>query len=155
MARKGFSRMELRRQAEALEAQQPAGGEAKAAKGKKTAVKAKKTTTTKVKKSKDRPSQRKRLVWVVYSPSMKEEGKFAYDQRAAAEERREALKLKHKKPYFIQPVKEAITDGSAPVAVAIEEDEPEPVAVAEDDEDAEEQDEEEPEEPEEDPGDDE
>lgn len=117
MARRGPTRLELRRQAEAVESQ---GGEApakekksrKSADGGEKPEKVKKTAT-KAKKPKERPALRKRLVWVVYSPSMKEEGRFAYDQRPAAEERLEALKLKHKKPYFIQGVKETLSETGA------------------------------------------
>lgn len=43
---------------------------------------------------------------------MKEEGRFPYDQRAAAEEKIELLRQKSKKMYFIQPLKEVI--GEAP-----------------------------------------
>lgn len=113
MARRGPTRLELRRQAEAVEAQ---GGEAPAKEKKSRKSEAgdkperAKKAVSKAKKPKERPSLRKRLVWVVYSPSMKEEGRFAYDQRPAAEEKLEALKLKHKKPYFIQGVKETLSE---------------------------------------------
>jgi hypothetical protein len=59
---------------------------------------------------------RKRLVWVVYSGSMKEEGRFAYDQLEAAHEKIEQLKLKSKKLYFIQPVKEILGEGGVVIA---------------------------------------
>jgi uncharacterized coiled-coil protein SlyX len=46
---------------------------------------------------------------------MKEEGRFPFDQRQAAEERIEQLKLKSaKKLFFIQTIKEVITE---PLAV--------------------------------------
>lgn len=111
MARKTPSRLELRKQAEAVEA-----AEESAVKEKKP----RKAAAPRVKKVKEKPVVRKRLLWVVYSGSMKEEGRFPYDQLAAAEEKIEQLKLKSKKMYFIQPVKEIIgADGVAvPIAPA-------------------------------------
>jgi hypothetical protein len=111
MARKTSSRMELRRQAEAVEAQ---GGAAAA-----PPAKAKKAAAPKAKRTKEKAVVRKRLIWVVYNGSMKEEGRFPYDQRAAAEEKIEALRQKSKKLYFIQPVKEVIgADPSTTVGLA-------------------------------------
>uniref|UniRef100_A0A7C2P516 Uncharacterized protein n=1 Tax=Schlesneria paludicola TaxID=360056 RepID=A0A7C2P516_9PLAN len=102
--------MELRRQAEAVEAR----GETPAA-----PAKAKKATTAKTKRTKEKAIVRKRLIWVVYNGSMKEEGRFPYDQRAAAEEKIEQLRQKSKKLYFIQPVKEVIgADPSTTVGLA-------------------------------------
>lgn len=106
MARKTKSRLELRKEAEAAEA---AGGKAEAG-GKKAKATRKKTT----RRTKVKATQRKRLVWGVFSGSMREEARFPYDQRAAAEEKIELLRSKSKKLYFIQPIKEVITD--APVA---------------------------------------
>ncbi|MBI1348456.1 hypothetical protein GC163_19455 [bacterium] len=103
--------MELRRQAEAVEA---SGGEAAAP----ATGKAKKATATKTKRTKEKPVARKRLVWVLYNGSMKEEGRFAYDQRAAAEEKLELLRSKSKKLYFIHPVKEVIGDPSQSTGLA-------------------------------------
>lgn len=112
MARKTPSLKELRKQAEAVEAR---GGEP----AKKKAA-AKKTTTARGgKRTKEKAIARKKLVWVVFNGSMKEEGRFPYDQRAAAEEKIEQLKLKSaKKLYFIQPVKELLGDGKAVPALA-------------------------------------
>lgn len=105
MARKSTSRIELRRQAEAAAARGEAVEEP---------VKKKASASTKSKKVKEKPVARKRLVWIVYGGNMKEEGRFSYDQRAAAEERVEQLRQKsNKKLYFIQPVKEVIGDPSA------------------------------------------
>lgn len=106
MARKTPSRLELRKQVEAAESKK------KTAKGdgatkKKKATK-KKATRTKRAKAKD--PQRKRLLWGVYSASMKEEARFAYDQRDQAEAKLSQLRARSKKPYFIQPIKEAITE---------------------------------------------
>lgn len=110
MARKTTSRIELRRQAEAAAARGEAAEESAKKKG---------SASTKTKKVKEKPVARKRLVWVVYSGSMKEEERFSYDQRAAAEEKVEQLRQKsNKKLYFIQPVKEVIGDPSATYGLA-------------------------------------
>ena len=122
------SRLELRKMAEAAEAAEAAP----AAKGKKKKKKAAKRKTAKrAKRAKDAP-QRKRMVWCVFTANMKEEGRFAYDEREKAEEKLAALKTKSpKKMFFIQPVKELILDdgGTAPVAAPPEPDDldlPEP-----------------------------
>ena len=136
-------RMELRKQAEALEAR---GGSVDAPK------KTKKSAGTKTKRVKEKVQARKRLVWVVYNGSMKEEGRFPYDQREAAEEKIELLRQKSKKMYFIQPLKEVIggeSAGAAPaklVAAEIEEEDVRPArkaAVAEDEEEEDDEEEEE------------
>jgi hypothetical protein len=104
MARKTPSRLELRKQAEAAAAQ---GGDGKDAKKKKEA---KKKPT---RRAKTKAAERKRLMWAVFNSNMKEEGRFPYDQRDAAEERIEQLKAKSaKKLFFIQTVKEVITEAA-------------------------------------------
>lgn len=110
MARKTPSRLELRKQAEAAAAQ-GSGAEAKEGKKKKDATKKKPARRVKTK-----AAERKRLMWAVFNSNMKEEGRFPYDQRDAAEERIEQLKAKSaKKLFFIQTVKETITE-PAPAA---------------------------------------
>ena len=104
MARKTASRLQKRREIEA------AAGTEKAA-GKKAPAKRK--PAKRASRAKDKPAQRKRLLWAVLSGNMKEEARFAYDQRAAAEEKLEQLRAKSKKLYFIQPIKEPITDAPA------------------------------------------
>jgi hypothetical protein len=101
MARKTASRLQKRREMEAAQSQ-----DSKKAKTKRKKAKRKTTTTRRKAKS----VERKRLVWGVFSGSLKEEARFPYDQRAAAEEKLEALRAKGKKSYFIQPIKEIITD---------------------------------------------
>lgn len=92
----------------------------KAAKKKTTKkTKAPKATKKKATKRKSRSKKataeaRKRLVWGVFSSSMKEEARFPYDQRKEAEKKLEQLSAKSKKPFFIQPMKELISE-SAPV----------------------------------------
>ncbi|HEV8068487.1 MAG TPA: hypothetical protein VGP76_12175 [Planctomycetaceae bacterium] len=116
MARKTPSRMELRRQVEAA-------GEAGAA-AEKTAKKRVKTKDGVAKKpstrrTKTKVAERKRLMWAVYNGSMKEEGRFAYDQRDSAEEKVQQLKLKSpKKIFFIQAIKETIIPPAKPAEAA-------------------------------------
>lgn len=110
MARKTPSRLEMRKQAEAAEASGDKGAAEK--KTRKTT----KTAAPRAKRVKEKVLARKRLVWVVYSGSMKEEGRFPYDQLAAAHEKIEQLKLKSKKMYFIQPVKEILGEGGVVIA---------------------------------------
>ncbi|MHC4878662.1 MAG: hypothetical protein ACYTGL_19610 [Planctomycetota bacterium] len=99
------SRAELRRMAEAAEALEKASP-----KTKKKATRKKAT-----RRAREKAPERKRAVWVIYSSSMKEEGRYAYDQKEAAEEKLEALRSRGKRLYFMQMVKELITDGSSPV----------------------------------------
>lgn len=99
------SRAELRRMVEAAEAQEKANP-----KTKKKAARKKATRRTR-----EKAPERKRAVWVLYSSSMKEEGRYPYDQKEAAEEKLQALRSRGKRLYFMQMVKELITDGSGPV----------------------------------------
>ncbi len=100
MARKTASRLSKRREIEAADA---AGASTKK---KKKATRKKKATTT---RRKTKASERKRLVWGVFSGSLKEEARFPYDQRKEAEAKLEQLLARGKKVYFIQPIKEVIT----------------------------------------------
>ena len=104
MARKTQSRLELRKQVEAADSQATADEKA-GKKRKREKVVAKKPT----RRAKSKVAERKRLMWAVFNGSMKEEGRFPYDQRESAEERVAQLKLKSpKKIYFIQTIKETI-----------------------------------------------
>ncbi|MCA9041812.1 MAG: hypothetical protein KDA65_15770 [Planctomycetaceae bacterium] len=97
--------MDKRREAEAAEAQ-----------GTKKKAKKKKATRKKSTRKSAKAVVRRRLVWGVFSGSLKEEARFPYDQRDAAEEKLEQLRNRSaKKMYFIQPIKEPVGDG-APVA---------------------------------------
>jgi hypothetical protein len=109
MARKTASRIQKRKEMEA------AG--TRGAKGDATKKKAKRARAPSRRKPK--VAERKRLIWGVFSGSLKEEARFPYDQRAAAEERLEQLRAKGKKNYFIQPIKEVIT-APAPVPAEAE-----------------------------------
>ena len=110
------SRLSKRREVEAAEALEEAPAKKKVAKSK-----AKKKATTK-KKAAPRPRKKKsempaprRLVWVVYSSTMREEGRFLYHERDKAEERLNALLSKGKRRYFIQPIKEALDSEGQPM----------------------------------------
>ncbi|MDP7275859.1 MAG: hypothetical protein QF363_10305 [Planctomycetaceae bacterium] len=85
--------------------------QAKTATKKKAATKkaATKKKVTRKKRAAKEPA-RFRLIWGVYSSSMKEESRFSYDQRKEAEKKTEQLKAKSKKLYWIQPIKEEISD---------------------------------------------
>lgn len=107
MARKTASRLQKRREVEA--AATARGAKSPAAK------KAKRVRAPSRRKAK--VAERKRLMWGIFSGSFKEEARFAYDQRAAADERLEQLRAKGKRSYFIQPIKEVIS-APAPTAEA-------------------------------------
>lgn len=92
--------MQKRREAEAADAR---GGK----KATKKKAKAKRTRTTTRRKAKT--VERKKLIWGIFSGSLKEEARFPYDQREAAEEKLEQLRARGKRSYFIQPIKEVIT----------------------------------------------
>ena len=103
------SRQDKRREIEAAEATAKADPDGKATKKKKAVKKkaVKKTTTRK--KAKVKAPQRKRMVWAVFSGTMKEEARFLYAERKEAENKLEQLRSKAtKKLYFIQPVKEPL-----------------------------------------------
>lgn len=112
MAKRTVNRRELRDQAEAAEKL----GSAADAGDKKKTKEPKKKAGPKAKRTKAKVIVRKRMLWGVYSSSMKEEGRFPYADRSAAEEKAAQLTEKHKRTYFIQPIKEPIAD--KPVAEA-------------------------------------
>lgn len=130
----GKNRLELRRMAEAAEKKKTTSGKSSTRKTKKRKTTKRKSTS---RKTKDKGLQRKRMVWCVYNGSMKEEGRFPYDQKEAAEAKLEQLRSKSKKLYFLQPVKEVIGDAPPPLETPPEEEEPETDdTVAEDDDDS-------------------
>jgi hypothetical protein len=107
MARKTPSRLQKRREAEAA-----------TTRGAKTPTPKKAKRTRAPSRRKAKVAERKRLIWGIYSGSFKEEARFPYDQRAAAEERLEQLRAKGKRSYFIQPIKEVITAAAAATPAA-------------------------------------
>lgn len=124
MARKTASRLSKRREVEAAEAQGATTSKKKRTKAAKKKAPARRKIKT---------AERKRLVWGVFSSSLKEEARFPYDQRKEAEKKLKALLEKGKRMYFLQPIKEVITDSPAKAATK----EPEPEII--DDETSEEQ----------------
>jgi hypothetical protein len=108
MAKRTRNIKELREQADAAEKQ----GKSAAGEGavKKKAAKEPKKKAVKAKRTKAKEVVRKRLVWGVFSSGMKEEGRFPYADREAAEARAVELAAKHKRTYFVQPVKEPLAD---------------------------------------------
>ncbi|MEZ6132865.1 MAG: hypothetical protein R3C59_29705 [Planctomycetaceae bacterium] len=108
------SRLSMRREVEAAEASESATSKTKKKTVKKKAVKKKATTTRTRKKKADMPARR-RLVWVVYSSTMREEGRFLYHERNLAEEKLNSLLAKGKRRYFIQPIKEPLDSEGNPL----------------------------------------
>jgi hypothetical protein len=138
MARKTASRMDLRRMAEAAEAR---GGDAEevAAKGKAKAKAVRKPAAKKTtRRTKEKAIPRRMMMWAVYNGNMKEEGRYPYAERKAAEEKIAQLREKSaKKLFFIQPIKVPLGDAAAPVAVRDDidtDDEPKKAVVARDEE---------------------
>ncbi len=105
MARKTPSRMELRRMAKAAEAQETSDSE-----GAPKKKAAKKKAAKRVSRAKEKVPERRRLVWGVFSGTMKEEARFPYAERDAAVQKAEKLSARGKKRYFVQPIKEVITE---------------------------------------------
>ncbi len=116
MAKSRLSKRREAEAAEALEAGKSAGKKKKATKktAKKKATRKKKTTTSRSRRAKDVPPRR-RLVWVVYSSTMREEGRFLYHERDQAEEKLKQLLAKGKRRYFIQPIKEPLDSEGNPI----------------------------------------
>ena len=59
--------------------------------------------------------QRRRLVWVVYSSTMREEGRFLFHEKEKADELLATLLGRGKRRYFMQPVKEALNADGTPM----------------------------------------
>ena len=96
----------------------------KQGKAKKKAAPRKRAATARKRKAK--APERKKIFWGVFSGTLKEEGRYPYDQKEKAEERLAQLQSRGKKLYFIQPIKEGISDAAAPA--------PEEVPVPDDEE---------------------
>ena len=111
------SRLSKRREIEAAEAGAAAGKTAKKSTkstGEKAAKKTRKKAVRKTRRARE-AAQRRRIVWVVYSSTMREEGRFLYHDRDKAEERLQQLLAKGKRRYFIQRIKEALNPDGTPV----------------------------------------
>ncbi len=109
MAKRTRSIKELREQAEAAEKQGKAPA-AEAGAGEKKVKEGKKKAAAKPKRSKVKVIVRKRMMWGVFSSSLKEEGRFPYAEKDAAEARAADLAAKHKRTYFVQPIKEPLPE---------------------------------------------
>lgn len=113
MAKRTRNIKELREQAEAAEKQgKTAAGEAGLG-DKKKAKEGKKKAAAKPKRSKVKVIVRKRMLWGVFSSSLKEEGRFPYAEKDAAEARAADLAARHKRTYFVQPIKEPLPEKAA------------------------------------------
>jgi hypothetical protein len=112
------SRLSMRREVEAadeLEKSSPKKKKATKKAAKKKATKKKKTTATRTRRKAADTPVRRRLVWVVYSSTMREEGRYLYHDRDKAEEKLNALLAKGKRRYFIQPIKEPLDSEGNPL----------------------------------------
>ena len=115
MARKTASRLDMRRMSEAAEARE-AGDDDGEAKPKKSRAKAKAPAKKATKRTKEKVAPRRMLMWAVYNGNMKEEARFSYAERQAAEEKLAALREKSaKKLFFIQPIKVPLGDAGAKI----------------------------------------
>ena len=100
-------RLQKRIEAEAAEKR------GKTAKKKATKKRATKKKATK-RKRKTKTVERKKIFWGVFSGTLKEEGRYPYDQREKAEEKLEALRNRStKKLYFIQPIKTSLSEAAS------------------------------------------
>jgi hypothetical protein len=111
MAKRTQNRRELRDQAEAAEKlDKSAGAEATPGEKVKKVKDPKKKAAAKPKRAKAKIIVRKRMLWGVFSSSMKEEGRFPYADREGAEAKAGDLAARHKRTYFVQPIKEPLPD---------------------------------------------
>ena len=100
-------RLQKRIEAEAAEKR------GKTAKKKATKKRATKKKATK-RKRKTKTVERKKIFWGVFSGTLKEEGRYPYDQRDKAEDKLEALRNRStKKLYFIQPIKTSLSEAAS------------------------------------------
>ena len=113
------SRLEMRKMTELADARAADSESSDADKGevkkRKRAVAGAVKKTAVKKKSRSKPVERRRVVWVIFNNTQKEEDRFQYDQRKEADERLEVLRSKSKRLYWLQAVKEVI--GAVPAAV--------------------------------------
>jgi hypothetical protein len=107
------SRLSMRREVEAAEAAEETTPSTKKKAAKKKATR-KKAVTTRARKAKE-VAPRRRLVWVVYSSTMREEGRFLYHERDKADTKLEQLLARGKRRYFIQPIKEPLDSEGQPM----------------------------------------
>ena len=101
------SRLDKRKEFEAAEALEGEGKAEKDGKRKRAVATGVKKKAVK-KKPRSKPVERRRIVWVIYNNTQKEEDRFPFDQKKAADERIEILRSKSKRLYWLQAVKEVI-----------------------------------------------
>jgi len=104
----------MRREAEAAEALEESAPVKKTKKAAKKKATRKKAATSRARRAKE-VAPRRRLVWVVYSSTMREEGRYPYHERDKADEKLEQLLAKGKRRYFIQPIKEPLDSEGNPM----------------------------------------
>jgi hypothetical protein len=130
----GKSRLSKRREVEAAEAAEKTTVKKKKKTTKKKTTKKKatkkKATTTRARKKKADTPARRRIVWVLYSSTMREEGRYLYHERDKAEEKLQALLAKGKRRYFLQPIKEPL-DAEGNLMVPDDEEPAKPVKAVE------------------------
>jgi hypothetical protein len=120
MAGRLLDRRKLREQAEAVEHEgednldTPGSAEAPKKTTKSKDPKAPKVRKPRAKKAPPRMYAR----WGVFDKAMKQVAIFDYNQRSAAEDKVTELKAKAKGDHFLQIVKEAMPEATAPEAVA-------------------------------------
>lgn len=120
MARRTTSRLDMRRMTEAAEAR-GVDVEADVEEGVKAPKKAKAKAKAPAKKptkrvAKEKVAPRRMLMWGVYNGNMKEEARFSFAERQAAEDKLAQLREKSaKKHFFIQPIKVPLGDASAKI----------------------------------------
>lgn len=102
------SRLDKRKEFEAAEALGVDGKTEKDGKRKRVVAAAGAKKKPVKKKPRTKPVERRRIVWVIYNNTQKEEDRFPFDQKKAAEERIEVLRSKSKRLYWLQAVKELI-----------------------------------------------
>jgi hypothetical protein len=102
-------------------------------KASKAKAKAKAPAKKAAKRTKEKVIPRRMLMWGVYNGNMKEEARFSFAERPAAEEKLGQLKEKSpKKLFFIQPIKVPLGDAGAKIVKedAMDTDDEPPVKVA-------------------------
>ncbi len=132
------SRLAMRREVEAAEAAEAAtdtvkkktrkagvetadsSGKKKASKGDKkdAAARKKKAARPRTKRAREQ-MQRRRIVWVVYSNAMREEGRFLFYEKQKAEELLNTLMARGKRKYFMQPMKEQLNSDGTPLVQVV------------------------------------
>jgi hypothetical protein len=118
MAGRVLNRRELREQADQAE-RQAGGTEAAPDKTLPKGGKAKKPAASPTRKTRATKAPLRMVArWGVFDGGMKRVALFAYNQRAAAEEKLADLLGKQKGTYYLQIVKEAMPEPAAPAAEA-------------------------------------